>query len=377
MAESDDALGYDYQTPVVCGNCETPKDVKSFCLNCDANLCEQCKAQLIHRKHTMLPRTHPKVVAARMSMKFQCKQHPGENYVTYCITCQKPCCPTCIPKSHDKHEFSELSVAAKDIRERLSTYTTKLDTEILVNRTKARDTIEKRLANTKTDAEKHKKIVRQKCQSLRKRIDDMETYLLTQIDKILKEDTTQLEKQLTYIKANEERIRRQLASSNEAMTNSSDIELLITYHDFPDVASFHIPKIVYPGEVDFIESTLAFPIGDKIIGRIIRKSDVTSTVDAKEDGPVGDVNQRPRVSMSKRNLLGPEIAKLLRIGTRVRRGLHWNYPGNIVMSFLVLFHSYQHIESFDQNIRIMYNLERLLSFLLHESDKESLNIRND
>ena len=149
MAENDDALGYDYQTPVVCGNCETSKNVKSFCLNCDANLCDSCKTQLIHRKHTALPRTHPKVVAARMSMKLPCKQHPGEYYGTYCNTCQEPCCPKCIPKNHTKHDFSDLEVAAKVVREQLSKYTTKLDKEILGNHEKQRDTIEKRLTKTK------------------------------------------------------------------------------------------------------------------------------------------------------------------------------------------------------------------------------------
>ena len=191
MAESEDAMGYDYQTPVICGNCETPKNVTTFCLKCEANLCDQCKAHLIHRKHTVLPRTHPKVVAARMSMKLPCEQHPGEYYGTYCNTCQKPCCPKCIPKNHDKHEFSELGVAAKCVREQLSKYTTKLDKEVLGNREKLRETIEKRLTKTKSDAEKHKKTIRPKCQTLRKSIDDMEMSLVTQIDKMLNEDTKQ------------------------------------------------------------------------------------------------------------------------------------------------------------------------------------------
>ena len=324
MAESDHALGYDYQTPVICGGCETPKNVKSFCLTCDANLCDSCKTQLIHRKHTVLPRTHPKVVAARMSMKLPCKQHPGEYYRTYCNTCQKPCCPTCIPKSHDKHEFSELDVAAKVVRDQLSKYTTRLDKDILGIREKLRDTIEKRLTKTKMDAEKHKKAVRQKCQTLRKSIDDMETSLLTQIDKMLKEDTKQLEKQLADIKANEERIRRQLASCNDVMTNKSDVQLLVSYHNFPDMTSFDIPKFVFPGEVEFKETSWTMPSMDEIIGRVNRKYGVTSTFDAMRGGSVGEVNQKPKVPLSKRNLSVQEMASMMKIGTRVRRGRDWD-----------------------------------------------------
>ena len=193
MAESADTSGYDYQTPVVCGNCETHRNVKSFCLNCDANLCDSCKAHLIHRKHTVLPRTHPKVVAARISIKLPCKQHPGEYYGTYCNTCQKACCHKCIPKNHTKHDFSELDVAAKGVRDQLSKYATKLDADILGKLTRVQDKIEQRLTKTKTNTEKHKKDVRQKCQTLRKSIDDMETYLLTQIDKMLKENTETIE----------------------------------------------------------------------------------------------------------------------------------------------------------------------------------------
>ena len=114
-------------------------------------------------------------------MKIPCKQHPGEYYGTYCNTCQKPCCHKCIPKNHDKHEFSELDVAGKGIREQLSKYLSTLDKDMLGNRKKLRDTIEKRLTKTKTDTEKHEKAVRQKCKTLRKSIDDMEASMLTQI----------------------------------------------------------------------------------------------------------------------------------------------------------------------------------------------------
>ena len=329
MAENFDTSGYDYQTPVVCGGCETPKNVKSFCLTCDANLCDKCKAQLIHRKHTVLPRTHPKVVAARMSMKVPCKHHPGEYYGTYCNTCQKPCCHMCIPKNHDKHEFSELSIAAKGVRDKLFKYSTKLDKEILGNREKLRDTIKKRLTKTKTDAEKHKKDVRQKCQTLRKSIDDMETSLLTQIDTMLKEDTKQLDGQLADIKANEEQIRRQLASCNDAMTNASDVRLLISYHDFPDVSSFDLRNImVIPGEVEFRESTKAFPTVDEIIGKLSRKKG-----DSREGRYGGYGNQKPKVQVSKRNLSVEEMARMMTKGTRVRRGRDWHWAyGNQVLA---------------------------------------------
>ena len=334
MAESDESLGYDYQTPVVCGGCETPKNVKSFCFNCDADLCDSCKAQLIHRKHTVLPRTHPKVVAARMSMKLPCKQHPEENYTTFCNTCQKPCCPNCIPESHDRHSFSQLKQAAKDVRGKLAKYTSKLDKEVLGNRQKLKDYVEQRLTKTKSDAKRHKNTVQKKCQTLRKSIDDMETSLLTQIDTMLKEDTKQLENHLADIKASEERIRRQLASCNDVISNSSDVQLLISYHNWPDVTSFAIQNIAFPGEVEFRESTRVLPKVDVLIGMINRKSDVKSIADLRKDELVGGGIQKPSAPLSKRNLSGPEMAKMMKIGTRVKRGPDWqSFHRNFVMVF--------------------------------------------
>ena len=336
MAESDDTSVYDYQTAVACGGCGTHKNVKSFCLNCDADLCDSCKGQLIHRKHTVLPRTHPKTVAARMSTKVPCKQHPGEYFGTYCNTCQKPCCHKCIPKNHDKHEFSNLDVAAKCIRDQLSKYTTK-QKGILRNREKLRNTIKKRLTQTKADGDKHKKAIRQKCQTLRKSIDDMETSLLTQIDKMLKEDTKQLEKQLTDIKANEERIRKQLASCNDVMKNASDVHVLTSFHDFKDMTSFDIPKIVFPGEVDFRESSSAFPKVAEIIGRVSRRSDTTMNADSRMVGFVHDVDVKPSVPLDTTNLSVEEMAQMMTIGTRVKRGRDWpDKYGNEVM---ILSHS--------------------------------------
>ena len=323
MAESDDASGYDFQTPVVCGGCETPKNVKSFCFNCDADLCDSCKGQMIHRKHTVLPRTHPKVVAARMSMKLPCNQHPEEHYTTFCNTCQKPCCPNCIPKSHDRHSFSHLGQAAKNVRGKFATYTSKLDKEVLGNRQKLRDSVEQRLTKTKSDAERHKNAVRKKCQTFRKSINDMETSLLTQIDKMLKEDMKQLENHLADIKASEERIRRQLASCNDIVTNSSDVQLLVSYHKMPDVTSFDIQNIAFPGEVEFSESTWALPKVDVLIGIINRNSDVKLTADLRKNEFVGGGIQKPSAPLSKRNLSGPQMVKMMKIGTRVKRGPDW------------------------------------------------------
>ena len=256
-------------------------------------------------------------------MKLPCKQYPGDSYGTFCNTCQKPCCPKCIAESHDKHSFSQLEQAAENVREKLSKYKTRLDKEILGNSKELKDSIVNMLTETKKDADRHSKAVKQKCQALRKRIDDLETSLLTQIDEMLTEDIKLLEIQLSNIKTNEERTRRQLVYVNDVMTNPSDVELLISYQNCRDVTSFDIPVVMLPGEVEFIESTKVLQMADDIIGTVIRKSDVTPTDESIKGGFDDDVNQNASVPLPKKNLSGPEIAKLMKIGTKVKRGRDW------------------------------------------------------
>ena len=336
MSECKDVLGYDYQTPVVCDGCGTPKGVEFYCIKCDANLCDPCKTQLIHRKHTVLPLTHPTVVANRMSMKLPCKQHPGDSYGTFCNTCQKLCCPKCIAESHDKHSFSQLEQAAENIRKKLSKYKTRLDEDILGNSKELIDTMVNMLTETQKNADRQRKAVKQKCQTVRKRIDDLETSLLTKIDEMLNEDIKVLEIQLSNIKTNEERTRRQLVYVNDVMMNPSDVQLLISYQSCRDVTAFDIPVVVLPGEIEFIESTKVLSMADEIIGTVIRKSDVTPTDESIKGGFDDDVNQNARVLLPKRNLSGPEIAKLMKTGTRVKRGCDWVFGNEVGLMLLCL-----------------------------------------
>ena len=122
---------------------------------------------------------------------------------------------------------------------------------------------------------------------------------------------------------------------NDVMTNTSDVELLMSYQSCRDLTSFDIPVI--PGEVDFIESTKVLPMADEIIGTVIRKSNVTPTDESIKGGFDDDVNQNASVPFLKRNLPGPEIAKLMKIGTRVKKGRDWICGNEVKLVYLVIF----------------------------------------
>ena len=114
--EEDEPEKYDYQTPVLCGDCKDHKNVNSYCRNCVVDLCDKCKARTLHKKHRVLPRTHPDVIRARKTKKSPCKRHPEKLCFTYCIKCKVPCCVICATNDHSGHSFSELDDAAKEAK---------------------------------------------------------------------------------------------------------------------------------------------------------------------------------------------------------------------------------------------------------------------
>ena len=103
------------------------------------------------------------------------------------------------------------------------------------------------------------------------------------------------------------------------------MQILISYLEFPERTSFDIPNIALPGEVEFRESTKAFQRVEEIVGKLSRKSD-----ESLEDGFGCDVNLKPTVPVSQRNLSVEETTKMMKKRTRVRRGRDWD-GGNTVM----------------------------------------------
>ena len=75
--EEEDTVS-DYQAPLLCADCEGHKSVESFCLSCKADICDFCKIRKLHKLHRILPRTHPDVRKARLTIKQPHKEHPGK-----------------------------------------------------------------------------------------------------------------------------------------------------------------------------------------------------------------------------------------------------------------------------------------------------------
>ena len=47
--EEDDGVSDHDQIPVLCGDCESCMDVTSYCLSCNIDICDKCKARKLHR----------------------------------------------------------------------------------------------------------------------------------------------------------------------------------------------------------------------------------------------------------------------------------------------------------------------------------------
>lgn len=113
------------QIPVQCQLCEGNTNVKWKCKECELLMCEKC-TEKIHPKFKMADTHHVvkiKDVAKNDQDSFQkqnrakCKIHISQDYCIFCQTCDELVCPSCLTKSHQKHDLQEIEdIFTEDIK---------------------------------------------------------------------------------------------------------------------------------------------------------------------------------------------------------------------------------------------------------------------
>ena len=259
----------DYQTAVICDQCEGHKNVNSYCLDCKANICDTCKLKRLHREHKLLPRTHPSVANARHLAKQQCKEHPGNQYVTFCNKCKIPCCVVCISTNHKQHPFCEIEKAANEARSDLKTYAATLENTTLPTSENILKDIENNIAKYKMSIDETMDKSRMRFQSLREQLDSAEQEWTTTLQAM---KTHELHGEETRKKHTGEKIEETkdlIGICKTKMAEAGDIALLLFNSVRPELDSLELETSSLALQfVEFEPSDYKIPDVSELLGKV-------------------------------------------------------------------------------------------------------------
>ena len=270
MAQTDELAVSDYQAPVMCEDCEGVRDVNSYCVDCKANVCDTCKPRRLHRKHRVLPRTHPEAAKARRKARFPCKFHSDKEYVTFCTICQEPCCVECISGAHDQHSFSEIETEARGAKEELTNILNMMEKHMLPALEESHRNLEDGISKYNQTVENSVAKCKNTFESLHEKLRELEkdwTKKILQVQHIefldVVKDRSKLEHQIGQMKNAVDECKTNLngASNLALLTLRSECRFSVEIEPY---------KIALPTSLDFIPMSIHFEVKD--IGRIEKGS---------------------------------------------------------------------------------------------------------
>ena len=283
MASSDEPDVSDYQTPVTCLDCEGHKNVNSYCVDCKGNICDRCKTRRLHKEHRIFPRTHREAVKARRKAKQLCKKHADYEYVTFCKKCSVPCCSDCIAKEHINHAFINIEDAANNIIAKIQSYMRTLVTDILPSIEKMHGDLELGIEKYNKSLEKVKEDSKRRFRMLREELDRAERDWMQQLDVNTKADHAEIDRLQNGVQEKIKQARNIIATSKTAVTESSEIDLLLFRHEFQDISDLKPDTVSLPALVQFLPSTYEIPKISELVGHI-EKETINISVEKSESG---------------------------------------------------------------------------------------------
>ena len=294
---------YDYQIPVICDQCEGHQKVNSYCLHCKANICDKCKDKRLHREHKLLPRTHPKVAKARHLAKQQCREHPGNTYMTFCNKCNIPCCAVCITNKHNQHNFSDIEHAADDAREDLKSYVGTLGT--VLQRSES-------IFNTFVDGmDRYEKSTddvigksRHRFQSLRDQLDRVENKWMENVNDLKMRDKEDMERSKMDKETKIKQTKDMISECKSRLVEDGDIDLLFFNSERPDVGRFSAEKESIPSFLEFQPSNFTLPTVSKLIGIVARGDKRYIEISKIEFADKSQISDEKKISVTDNNFEG-------------------------------------------------------------------------
>ena len=304
MATTDEEKS-DYQTIVICDQCEGTKNVNSYCLDCKANICDDCKVKRLHREHQLLPRTDKRVTRARKLAKRHCQKHPGNHYVTFCKQCNDPCCPICISGNHQRHSFCDIEDAATEAKSNLKTYIDTLESETLPIAKGIHSTIIFNIDEYNDSNDKAIKGAKLRYLTLKNELDGAAKQWMARLTDMDADDMAKVnanredvEKHIQYVEGLKDAAKGYLAEAG-------DIEILEFARDLPGIKSLQPAESHTPVKaIEFQVSGYTLPTNDELLGMVVRVEKYTTTIPkVLSTSVVGDSTQiKSDTRTKKRNI---------------------------------------------------------------------------
>ena len=260
----------DFQTPVTCGDCEGNRDVRNFCLDCNVNICETCKGKRLHQQYKVRSKGHTDERNARRT-SHKCTNHPQKDYVTFCKTCNVPCCGVCISEMHSVHFFCSIDDAANEAREQVRTHLTDLETSLLPRIEQRGFDISDGITVYKDSIKSAREQCTKRIKHLKHELECTENDLKKQFDKIERIDRSKLDKIRNENEEQSYQTGSTIAACMDVLKNSNDIELLTFRSKIMNMSTPTIQDISLPPLVQFDPPRHILSSVNELCGRIIRR----------------------------------------------------------------------------------------------------------
>ena len=217
------------KSALICGECEEPGPVESYCSDCQNYLCRDCilahKKFKAYRGHKVTPIRE--LDAAGLSCQVQyCAEHTSEAVKLYCATCQKLICRDCTLVEHRQHSYTFTHDARKKIDDEMATLAQRVHHKQSVFQANLGEIDKESSVGTYTEKLKGK--VNTFFDKLIKSIEARRTLLLTQAEVECKEDLKQIRTDKVFHQTTISQISAVFGLVNKARKCTSDEEMILT-----------------------------------------------------------------------------------------------------------------------------------------------------
>ena len=268
VCDDDDDDQSDFQTPVICGDCEGNRDVRYVCLACDVNICEKCKGRRLHRQHRVLPRGHPEVTKARKTTRNPCTEHLDKEYVTFCRTCNVPCCPDCIAGKHNEHSFCSIDEAADKARKEIHNCLSALEETILPSLEQRDTDISVGIGVYKESMRRAREQCRNRCKAFKEALERAEDEFLKQSEELEISDIADMETSRRHNGERTSEIKQLIAACKTNLEEKSDLALLEFRLECHGIEKLEPGTIALPALLRFLPSSFELPTKDQLLGKL-------------------------------------------------------------------------------------------------------------